>query len=49
MEIQPPAANPPVRALTRRWWLTAALQGLISYTFSKIKHISRQPHNSRQA
>ena len=29
MEIQPPAANPPVRALTRRRWLTAALQGLI--------------------
>jgi uncharacterized protein YfaS (alpha-2-macroglobulin family) len=29
MEIQPPAANPPVQALTRRRWLTAALQGLI--------------------
>jgi hypothetical protein len=29
MEIQPPAANPPVQALTRRRWLAAALQGLI--------------------
>jgi hypothetical protein len=29
MEIQPPAANPPVRPLTRRRWLAAALEGLI--------------------
>ncbi len=29
MEIQPPAATPPVQALTRRRWLTPILQGLI--------------------